>query len=34
MENEILAPRSGTVSELNVAEGNSVKLGGLLMEVA
>ena len=34
MENEILAPRSGKVTELNVAEGDSVKLGDLLVEIS
>ena len=34
MENEILAPRSGKVTELNVSEGTSVKLGDLLVEIS
>lgn len=34
MENEILAPRRGTVTELNVSEGASVKLGDLLVEIS
>jgi biotin carboxyl carrier protein len=34
MENEILAPRSGKVVELNAKEGKSVTLGELLVELA
>jgi len=30
MENEITAPQDGVVSQLNVAEGQTVKTGALL----
>lgn len=34
MENEILAPRSGVVSELNIRAGQSVTLNELLVEIS
>ncbi len=34
MENEIFAPRGGTVTELNIAPGDSVKLHDLLIEIS
>ena len=34
MENEIMAPRGGVVSELNASPGQSVRLNDLLIEIA
>ncbi|MBI5565200.1 MAG: acetyl-CoA carboxylase biotin carboxyl carrier protein subunit, partial [Chloroflexi bacterium] len=33
MENEIRAPRTGTVSHLNVSAGQNVKLNEVLIEI-
>ena len=34
MENEILAPRDGTVAQVAVAKGNTVDTGALLVVLA